>query len=277
VCCSKSLPLPSPPLPAPHPRSWTHCYTPGIVLGGVGNGVWNSRVWEAPHQAIFLSGNEHTVAGCTISDVCRITADSGAFYFGRDLTYRGNRLLDNVWENVNSVFPGTPILYADDCASSITVVNNTFRNNSGGAAALEGGKVRLCRDTVSCVVAHNYLHTTQPLDSCPPRHTRSRSVQDHLFERNVLVNVSRAHTVSKGCAGALPFLDLVPWNTSAVWLNAYPTLAVEVGSNVNEAWNLLFADNVVCNCTSTTFSDARCAAVEGRGGDVDVPITRAAL
>ena len=65
---------------------YTHCYTPGVVLGGVGNVVSGTRIFNAPHNAIFLSGNEHTIEGCDISAVTRIVSDSGAFYFGRDLT-----------------------------------------------------------------------------------------------------------------------------------------------------------------------------------------------
>lgn len=94
---------------------WTHCYTPGVVLGGVGNRVVGTRVWDAPHNAIFLSGNNHLIEGCDVSEVVRIVKDSGAFYSGRDLTYRGNVLKDNAWHDINSVFPGPPALYFDDC------------------------------------------------------------------------------------------------------------------------------------------------------------------
>jgi hypothetical protein len=74
---------------------YTHCYTPGVVLGGVGNSVLRARIWDAPHQAVFLSGNEHTLADCDVSEVTQITADSGAFYMGRDISSRGNKLLRN--------------------------------------------------------------------------------------------------------------------------------------------------------------------------------------
>ena len=49
-----------------------------------------ARIYGAPHQAIFLSGNEHTIADCAIADVTRITADSGAVYAadGHSVYYR---------------------------------------------------------------------------------------------------------------------------------------------------------------------------------------------
>jgi hypothetical protein len=183
---------------------WTHCYTPGVVLGGVGNRVVGTRIWNAPHNAIFLSGNNHLIEGCDVSEVVRIVKDSGAFYAGRDLTYRGNVLRNNAWHDINSVFPGPPALYLDDCASSVTVVNNTFRNISGPAAALEGGK-------------------------------------GHVFLDNYVgEDAQGVHALGKGCAGALAYLDLVPWNTSAAWLAAYPDLVPEVTQNPSAPCVLLF-------------------------------------
>jgi hypothetical protein len=189
---------------------YTHCYTPGVVLGGVGNSVLRSRIWDAPHQAVFLSGNEHTLADCDVSTVTQITADSGALYSGRDLSYRGNKLLRNSWHDINSVNIGTPILYLDDCASSVEVVNNTFRNCSGPAAASEGGK------------AHKFIG-------------------NYIGE-----DAQGLHVVGKNCAGALPYLDLVPWNTSAVWLAAYPEMVAEVAENSGAPWHLVFEGNVRC-------------------------------
>lgn len=193
---------------------WTHCYTPGVVLAGVGSTIASTSIWHAPHQAIFLSGNDHTITDCDIADVCKMVKDSGAFYAGRDLTYRGNRLLHNTWRDCNSVFPGTPALYLDDCASSVTVINNTFLNNSGPAAALEGGK-------------------------------------DHVFIDNRLGQGQHGvHAVGKGCTGAMPYLSLVPWNSSAVWREAYPDLVAEVEQDPNAPWHLVFVNNTWCNGTS---------------------------
>lgn len=189
---------------------YTHCYTPGVVLGGVGNVVSGTRIFDAPHNAIFLSGNEHTIEGCDISAVTRIVSDSGAFYMGRDLTYRGNRLINNSWHDINSVNPGTPILYLDDCASSITAINNSFRNCSGPAAALEGGKGH--------VFINNYIHE----------------------------DAHGVHAVGKSCAGALPYLDLVPWNTSTVWLERYPDLVPEILENSGAPWHIFFVNNTLC-------------------------------
>jgi hypothetical protein len=219
---------------------WTHCYTPGVVLGGVGNVVGPAvEIFDAPHQAIFLSGNNHLMVGLNVHDVTKITADAGAIYFGRDLTYRGNVVVNSSFHDINSFFAGTPVIYADDCGSSISVLGCTFRNCSGPVAALEGGK-------------------------------------DHVFRGNVVTgcNVGHGgvHAVGKSCASSLPYLALVPWNTSAAWAEAYPTLVPEVEQSANDPWHLVFVGNTIClpqanatNATNTTgegaFADASEASV----------------
>lgn len=86
---------------------YTHCYTPGVVFGGVGNTVSGATIFDAPHQAVYLSGNDHTLEDCDVSLVTKITADSGAFYSGRDVTYRGNKIHRCAWHDINSVNIGS--------------------------------------------------------------------------------------------------------------------------------------------------------------------------
>jgi len=81
---------------------WTYC--PGVALGGVGTRVTGCEIFDAPHQAIFVSGNDHTVDGCYIHDVVQATSDSGAIYAGRDWTYQGNLIASNTFTNINTVF-----------------------------------------------------------------------------------------------------------------------------------------------------------------------------
>ena len=217
---------------------YTHCYTPGVTLGGVGNRVIGTRIWNAPHNAFFLSGNEHKIEGCDVTAVTRIVKDSGAFYAGRDLTYRGNQILNTNWHDINSVYPGTPVLYLDDCASSVTVINNSFRNCSGPSAALEGGKGHR--------FINNYIHE----------------------------DAGDVHAVGKGCSGALPYLSLVPWNTSAIWLSTYPELLPEIEQNSGAPWHLEFANNTRCSprfnsSLSAPFVDMSAAEAAQYNGSID--------
>jgi parallel beta helix pectate lyase-like protein/cellulose/xylan binding protein with CBM9 domain len=70
-------------------------YQPAVAVNGVGNRVSHNLIHDAPHTAIQLNGNDHLVEFNDIHHVCQETADAGAFYTGRDWTYRGNVLRYN--------------------------------------------------------------------------------------------------------------------------------------------------------------------------------------
>ena len=59
-------------------------------------------------------------------------ADCGAFYSGRDWTYRGNRITRNVFHTVRSIFANgrlaTHAVYLDDEVSSFLIDGNTWLN-----------------------------------------------------------------------------------------------------------------------------------------------------
>ena len=113
-----------------------------MSLNGAGNAVRYTEVYNAPHTGVFISGNNHEVAGCDIHDVVQVrftkrkarkceslecwvcewrfcraymhfvafssahtqqwAGDSGAIYSGRDTTYRGNRVVNNTFRNLIS-------------------------------------------------------------------------------------------------------------------------------------------------------------------------------
>lgn len=66
------------------------CYQPALSINGVGCRVSHNLIHDGPHAAILLNGNDHVVEFNDIHHVCMETSDSGAFYTGRDWTYRGN-------------------------------------------------------------------------------------------------------------------------------------------------------------------------------------------
>lgn len=55
-------------------------YEPGLGFGGCGNRVIGNELWNAPHTALTGSGNNYLFAHNHVHDVCRGTADAGAFY-----------------------------------------------------------------------------------------------------------------------------------------------------------------------------------------------------
>jgi len=76
-------------------------YAAGVMLGGVGNSLVRSEVFDAPHMAIFWQGNEHVIEANHLHDVVQETRDSGAIYAGRDYTYSVT-IANNLIRNVNT-------------------------------------------------------------------------------------------------------------------------------------------------------------------------------
>lgn len=113
----------------------------GITLGGVGVKVSHCEIYNAPHQAICFSGNDHVIENNRIYNVLRDTSDSGAIYCGRSWTERGSVIKNNYIYNTrdvadytvsdgNEYWGGTDkdAIYCDDLQSGITVSGNIVYN-----------------------------------------------------------------------------------------------------------------------------------------------------
>lgn len=126
---------------------WVRCYRPAVAINGVGNRVSHNLIYNGPHNAIQLSGNEHVVEYNDVHDVCRETGDVGAFYMGRDWTMRGNVIRYNFFHNLGGPkadFGGEGFfdamgVYLDDAASGTTVLGNIFYK-AGRGVLLGGGR-----------------------------------------------------------------------------------------------------------------------------------------
>lgn len=124
---------------------WVRCYRPAVEINGVGNRVSHNLIYNGPHNAIQLSGNEHIIEYNEVHDVCRETGDVGAFYMGRDWTMRGNVVRFNYFHNLGgpkTEFGGEGFfdamgVYLDDAASGTTVAGNIFYKV--GRGVLVGG------------------------------------------------------------------------------------------------------------------------------------------
>ncbi len=126
---------------------WVRCYRPAVEVNGVGNRVSHNLIYNGPHNAIQLSGNEHVIEYNDAHNVCRETGDVGAFYMGRDWTMRGNVIRYNFFHNLGgskSEFGGEGFfdamgVYLDDAASGTTVLGNVFYK-AGRGVLLGGGR-----------------------------------------------------------------------------------------------------------------------------------------
>eukprot|EP00730_Choanoeca_flexa_P000957 TRINITY_DN10412_c0_g1_i5.p1 TRINITY_DN10412_c0_g1~~TRINITY_DN10412_c0_g1_i5.p1 ORF type:complete len:678 (+),score=140.41 TRINITY_DN10412_c0_g1_i5:23-2035(+) len=145
----------------------TSCYVAGIHLGGVGNQAVGNRVHHADHMALFAQGNDHLFDSNVIHDVVRSTRDSGAYYMGRDWTYRGIRIINNTFYNINSWFHRSTAspnsvhsVYLDDSASGCYIANNSFHNVTT-AFLLGGGRDNVFEHNTIDGCGQGGVHTSQ--------------------------------------------------------------------------------------------------------------------
>ncbi len=140
---------------------WEWTYRPAVNLSGVGNRASHNLIYSAPHTAILYGGNDHLISFNDISQVCRMAADSGAIYAGRDWGARGNVIQYNYLHQLTSLLSSDVNgVYLDDCLSGITVEGNIFDQVSG-LSILHGGG----RDNVMTNKVFSRYHTAIGADS----------------------------------------------------------------------------------------------------------------
>lgn len=123
---------------------WSRTYRPAVLVGGVGVRVAHNLMYDAPHTAILLGGNDHLIEFNEIHHVCTETGDAGAFYMGRDLTQRGTVIRYNYFHDLGKslqaeTFVDVMAVYLDDCTCGITIFGNLFVR-AGRAAMIGGGR-----------------------------------------------------------------------------------------------------------------------------------------
>jgi len=145
---------------------WDRTYRPGVGVDGVGNRVAHCLIYDAPHNAILLSGNDHRIEYNEIHHVCQQTGDAGAFYMGRNWTMRGNVVRFNYFHDlvnetgVAGEFHDVMAIYLDDTAAGTLVFGNVCVR-AGHAVMVGGG-----RDDI---VANNVFVDCKPAVSLDAR------------------------------------------------------------------------------------------------------------
>ena len=117
---------------------WVHYESPPVKQIGVGTRVAHTFVHDVKHHAFRLEGNDHLIEANLVKRTLLEAWDAGTFHTGRDLTWQGNKLIDNVFMNNDSDatanFPciGTTTscakvaIYLDDHQSGVTVTSNVI-------------------------------------------------------------------------------------------------------------------------------------------------------
>lgn len=102
-------------------------YASAITLSGVGNRAAHNALYDAPHQAVTIAGNDHVFELNVVHDVCLETDDCGALYKGRNPSCRGNLVRHNLWYAIGSPMGhGSAAVYFDDGDGGDTVYGNVF-------------------------------------------------------------------------------------------------------------------------------------------------------
>lgn len=112
-------------------------YCGAVTISGVGNRITHNEIYNSPHVAILLTGNDHLIEYNEIDHVCLETDDVGAIYYGRNPSERGNIVRYNYIHDLGDNFRTTAV-YHDDGACGITVHGNIFYR-AGRFPVLIGG------------------------------------------------------------------------------------------------------------------------------------------
>jgi hypothetical protein len=225
---------------------WPRTYQAGIAVEGVGARVAHNLIEDAPHNAILLSGNDHTLEYNDIRRVCLETGDSGAVYMGHNLTMRGNQIRFNRFRdivptlNTEGAFTNVMSVYLDDQWSGTTIASNVFEGK--GTGILIGGG----RDNT---VENNVFVGKDPAF--------------HIDERGK----DWAKDKEKGFREqALEFaVDKPPYATR------YPPLARLLQEDVMRATGNLFVNNVIAGSRPYWFQNGLTEASVGTKGNVLLP------
>ncbi len=130
-------------------------YRPAVNVYGVGVSVRHNSIFDAPHAAIVLHGNEHVIEYNEIHHVCRETDDVGAIYLAHNPTYRGNVIRHNHIHDLGG-FSRTGVIgiYLDDFASGTHVSHNVLER-TGRGIAIGGGRDNIIENNLilDCLAA----------------------------------------------------------------------------------------------------------------------------
>lgn len=205
-----------------HNQRWIMNYAPNLFVGGVGGTVEDTEIFGSPQIAVFFQGNDHTINRCDIHDVGRECSDCGAFYAGRDWTYRGNVIEGTRFSKLESIWGARPsAVYLDDQLSSVAVRGCTFDHITGSLLELGGGR-------------------------------------NNEFSGNIINGSSSLHFDNRGGDGSgcaqgakvpFAFLQRVPYK-SAAW-GKYPDMANILDDAPCTPKHNTFENNVLCGSDTT--------------------------
>ena len=180
---------------------------PMVSLDGVGLSFKDNELFGGPHMGVYHSGNLHTISGNIVHDVVEACDDCGAVYGGRDWSYQGTRITNNTFRNLHSN-EGLDVssVYLDDMISGVIVNDNVFINVSR-ALELGGGRWNS--------FARNIIRGL----------SLASDAVVHFDNRGMNWDNPSCNTSKSQDPNMIVLLNRVPYNSSGVWLKAFPALA----------------------------------------------------
>lgn len=167
------------------------CYANGLALGGVGHVARHNEIFNAPHQAVSLGGNNMLFELNIVHHVCLTGDDAAACYKGRNPSCRGNVIRWNYWHDIGSPRGhGNAAIYFDDGDGGETVFGNLFVNcgdpgkGSFGTIFCHGGHGNRAENNI-------FVDCKRPLGSAPWNDQRWKAYLDApLWQQRLLKEVN---------------------------------------------------------------------------------------
>ncbi|MGN0845188.1 MAG: hypothetical protein ACI4QT_08225, partial [Kiritimatiellia bacterium] len=127
-----------------------HTYAPAILLEGCGNAIENCSFQNTPSSAIRLEGNNHSIISNAFVNCLQRSDDQGVIDIWGNPSYRGNRIVSNLFRDVGRTpgqLPAPPALgrcavRLDDLIGFTQIESNRFERASQGrfgAIQINGG------------------------------------------------------------------------------------------------------------------------------------------
>ena len=229
--------------------NWIRCYRPAIGVSGFGQTVQGNLIYNGPHTAILLSGNNHQITRNEIHHVCTDTGDVGAFYMGRDWTMRDNLIFGNYFHHLGGFkgegFTDAMGVYLDDAASGADVGGNIFYK-AGRAVMIGGGR-------------DNRVYQNRFIECSPSVHVDARGIswaKDHIKKGGDWQMYEKLDAVH---------FDKPPYSTE------YPALANILNDEPDRPKGTRVEDNIAFGGTWTELQDGLTEAVLGFKNNVVKP------
>lgn len=123
-------------------------YRPAVSLYGAGNICAHNEIYNAPHMAVYYSGNDHLIEYNRIYNVVRLSSDAGAIYGGMDWAAYGTVIRYNYLRDIGEGENRPNGIYWDDALSGQTAYGNTIVNAGQFGFLIGGGRDNSVTDNV---------------------------------------------------------------------------------------------------------------------------------